>query len=155
MDTPDYKTLFDSSPELLLIINADFTIISATAAYLKAVNKLNEAIEGKNIFDVFKNAANQTVADSIDDIRASLKRVIRYKTTETLSIPTYTTDEPVPDINLKHYRIVHSPTLDESGNIKYITQRLEDATEVETLKARLERKKNPLSRSQTAKSGIT
>ncbi|WP_411274538.1 PAS domain-containing protein [Daejeonella sp.] len=144
METPDYNALFDNSPELLLIIDKDLTIISATQAYLKAVNKLNEAISGKNIFDALTNPANDTVAGSIDDIKASLKRVLQHKTTDTLSIPVYTTDKPEVDINQKRYRITHSPTLDKSGNIKYITQRLEDITEVETLKSRLELKTNSL-----------
>jgi PAS domain-containing protein len=140
MDTPDYKALFDSSPELLLIIDADLTIISATDAYLKAVNKLTEALAGKNIYDVFTNEASQTFAGSIDDIQSSLKHVLLYKTTDTISIPNHTTDKPEIAINLKRYWLTHSPALDELGNIKYITQRLEDVTEIETLKALLERK---------------
>jgi PAS domain S-box-containing protein len=145
MDTPDYKALFDSSPELLLIIDANLTIISATCAYLKAVNKLDQAIEGGNIFDLFTNeAAHETIGGSIDNIRASLKRVLKDKTDDTSTIPFYSVEKPGAAIKLKHYRLTHSPELTESGNIKYITQRLEDVTEIETLKALVERKTKSL-----------
>jgi PAS domain S-box-containing protein len=140
MDTPDYKALFNSSSELVLIIGADLSIVSATDAYLKAVNKLNETITGKNIFEVFTNDGNETLASSLNDIEASLKRVLQYKTIDTLNIAIYTPDKPKVDVNLKRYRLTHSPVLGESGNIKYITQRLEDVTEIEELKARLEQK---------------
>jgi PAS domain-containing protein len=143
METPDYKALFDNSPELLLIVDKELTILSATDAYLRVVNKLNAIIAGKNIFEVFTNAANEPVAGSIGDIQSSLKRVLQYKTTDTLSIPVYTTDKPEVTINIKRYRLTHSPTLDEYDNIKYITQRLEDVSEIETLKVLLEKKQNP------------
>jgi PAS domain-containing protein len=65
METPDYKALFDNSPELLLIVDKELTILSATDAYLRVVNKLNAIIAGKNIFEVFTNAANEPVAGSI------------------------------------------------------------------------------------------
>jgi PAS domain S-box-containing protein len=144
MGTPDYKALFNSSTELLLIIDADLIIISATQAYLKAINKLNEDIADKNIFEVFTNEANETVAGSVDDIRASLNRVLQNKTTDTLNIPVYTTNNPEVDVKLKCYLLTHSPTLDESGDVKYITQRLEDVTEIEILKVRLEQKTKSL-----------
>jgi PAS domain S-box-containing protein len=140
METPDYKALFDNSPELLLIVDKELTILSATDAYLRVVNKLNAIIAGKNIFEVFTNAANEPVAGSIGDIQSSLKRVLQYKTTDTISIPIYTTDKPEIAINLKQFRLTHSPVLDKLGNIKYISQRLEDVTEIETLKALLEKK---------------
>ncbi|MEB0301314.1 PAS domain-containing protein [Mucilaginibacter sp. 5C4] len=144
MDTPDYKALFETSSELLLVVDADFTILSATEAYLKAVDKLTEAIAGRNIFEVFTNGSYETFAGIIDDIKASLKRVLQYKTIDTLIffIPPNATSEAT--VNLKRYKLIHSPALDEFNNIKYITQRLEDVTEIETLKARLEIKKATL-----------
>jgi PAS domain S-box-containing protein len=144
METPDYKALFDNSPELLLIVDKELTILSATDAYLRVVNKLNAIIAGKNIFEVFTNAANEPVAGSIGDIQSSLKRVLQYKTTDTISIPIYTTDKPEIAINLKQFRLTHSPVLDKLGNVKYITQRLEDVTEIETLEALLEKKTKSL-----------
>jgi predicted metal-dependent hydrolase len=112
---------------------------------LKAVNKLDQAIEGGNIFDLFTNeAAHETIGGSIDNIRASLKRVLKDKTDDTSTIPFYSVEKPGAAIKLKHYRLTHSPELTESGNIKYITQRLEDVTEIETLKALVERKTKSL-----------
>ncbi len=93
---------------------------------------------------MFTNGAKETVAGSIDDIRASLKRVLQYKTTDTLSISIYTNNKPKVAVNQKRYRLVHSPVLDESSKIKYIIQRLEDVTEIETLKAKHEPKTKSL-----------
>ncbi|RWY46192.1 PAS domain-containing sensor histidine kinase [Mucilaginibacter gilvus] len=144
METPDYKALFDNSPVLLLIVDKELTILSATDAYLRVVNKLNAIIAGKNIFEVLTNAANEPVAGSIGDMQSSLKRVVQFKTTDTISIPIYTKVTPEIAINLKQFRLTHSPVLDKLGNIKYITQRLEDVTEIETLKGLLERKTKSL-----------
>jgi hypothetical protein len=50
----DFKILFESAPGLYLIVDAHFTILAVSDAYLLATMTERQQITGKNLFEVFR-----------------------------------------------------------------------------------------------------
>ena len=124
MNSSDYKKLFEQSSFSEVVIDTDFTIVAAYDVFLKSTNTVLKNIISKNLFEVFPENPHESI------IRTSFDRVLITKAPDTLSVVRY--DIPNPDgvgFIQKYWRPTHSPVLDALGNVKYIIQRVEDATE--------------------------
>ena len=82
----DFKTLFEAAPANYLVLAPDapdFTIVAASDAYLAVSLTERDAIIGRGLFDVFRDAnpANPHPT-GIMNLRASLERVLRTGETE-------------------------------------------------------------------------
>ena len=136
MDTKDYEKLFKQSSELLVVIDTNFIIMSASNAYLEATKTVRENIVGRDIFDVFPDNPDDITANGKSNILASFNRVIKSKTADTIAVIKY--DIPKSEsqgggFELKYWRSCHSPILDEFNKVKYIVQHAEDVTENKVL----------------------
>ncbi len=144
MDIRDYKTLFEKSSEALLVLDTNFTIISASDAYLKIDNRVREEIVGRIIFDFFPD---DVTTGKLNNTGASLNRVLSNKATDTLPVTKHDIPKPASEgggFAVKYWRTSHTPILDDVNNVKYIVQRVEDVTEMESLAAILETQKASL-----------
>ena len=140
MDTIDYKTTFEQSPSLVIMMDLDFTILTASDAYLKATQTVREDIVGHNLFVIFPDNPTDNSADGVSNIRASLNRIIKTKTAEKIAVVKY--DIPRPESEgggfmVKYWQPIHTPVLDEFNEVKYVLQYVLDVTENETLVAQL------------------
>ena len=140
MDSIDYKSSFEQSLNLIIMLDLSFIIQSASNAYLAATQTTRENIIGRNFFQVFPNNPADATADGESNIRASLNRVIKNKIAEKIAVIKY--DIPKPESQgggfmLKYWQPIHTPVLDEFNDVKYILQYVEDVTENETLVAQL------------------
>ncbi len=147
MNTKDYIKIFEQSSELLVVIDTDFTVIAASDAYLNVTKTIRENITGQNFFEVFPDNPDDITADGESKIRASLNRVIKNKTTDTIAVIKYDIPKPEAEgggFELKYWQPCHSPVLDEFKNVKFIVQRIKDVTENETLIAELDAEQKAL-----------
>lgn len=140
MDTINYKTSFEQSPNLVIMMDLNYTILSASNAYLKATQTVKENIVGRDLFNVFPDNPSDASADGVSNIRASLSRVIKTKIAEKIAIVKY--DIPRPEVEgggfiQKYWQPIHSPVLDEFNEVKYVLQYVEDVTGNEILIAQL------------------
>src|ERR671925_570583 len=74
--TPDFRTLFETAPDLYLVLAPDFTIVAASDAYLRATMTKREEILGRGIFDVFPDNPDDPTATGVRNLRTSLERVL-------------------------------------------------------------------------------
>ncbi|CAN5217665.1 hypothetical protein BH23BAC3_BH23BAC3_33480 [soil metagenome] len=126
----DYKKFLEQSSALEIVIDRNFTIVTASNAFLNATGTTRENIIGKNIFDVFSDFKNY--ADEEGSMRASFERVIKHKSTDILSVIRF--DLPAAEsekesLKAKCWRPVNSPVLDENNEVEFIIQRFKDVTE--------------------------
>ncbi len=49
----NFRTLFESAPQLYLVLAPDLTIVAASDAYLRATMTVRESILGRHLFEVF------------------------------------------------------------------------------------------------------
>ncbi len=106
MPVADFRQLFESSPELFLVVDAsdEHRIVAATDAYLSVTMKQRDAIVGCPIFVVFPDNPDDPSTANHEALRAALARV--RQTGEPEAVPVYQYDLPLPGENAgfeKHY----------------------------------------------------
>lgn len=75
----DFKSIFDSLPDLYLLLDRDFNIVEVSDAYLQATMVSRKQILGKNVFDAFPDNPNDPKATGAKNLYASLLRVLKNK----------------------------------------------------------------------------
>lgn len=129
---PDFRTLFEWSPGLYLVLRPDLSIVAVSEAYLRATNTSREGILGRNIFDVFPDNPADPTATGVRNLRSSLDRVLRQLVPDTMAIQKYDIRKPAVEgggFEERFWSPVNSPVLDPSGAVRYIIHRVEDVTE--------------------------
>ncbi|UPT75663.1 MAG: ATP-binding protein [Elusimicrobiota bacterium] len=136
---PDFRLLFESTPELYLVLAPDFTIAAASDAYLVASMTRRKEIVGRDVFDVFPDNPDDPKADGVAKLRASLERVLKTRRPEAMADQKYDVRRPGSEggrFEERWWRPLNIPVLGEDGNVAWILHRVEDVTAL----ARLEQK---------------
>jgi|SRR5271165_595769 len=134
---PDFQALFESTPGLNLVLRPDLTIIAASNSYLRATMTRREDILGRKIFDVFPDNPVDHTATGVHNLRASLERVLRRGTDDTMPVQKYDIRRPLADgggFEERYWSLVNSPVFGPCNHLRYILHRIEDVTEFVQLK---------------------
>lgn len=135
--SPDFKALFEYSPDLYLVLDPEFNIVDASNAYLKAAMVEKTNILGRNIFDVFPDNPNDPNATGVQNLRASLLRVLKNKTPDTMAVQKYDIQRPIDQgggFEEHYWSPINTPVLDQKQQVVYIIHRVQDVTELMRLK---------------------
>jgi len=124
-----FENIFDSLPGLFLVLTADFKIVAASDAYLKATMTQRESILNRQLFDVFPDNPGDPGASGVSNLRASLTRVLQTAQPDTMAIQKYDIRRPDGTFEERHWSPVNSPVLGADRNIEYIIHRVEDVTD--------------------------
>jgi signal transduction histidine kinase len=147
---PDFRTLFESTPALLLVLAPDpaFTIVAVSDAHLRTTMKRREEIVGRGVFDVFPDSPDN-LDTGIPSLRASLERVVREKIADTMALIKYDIERPQSaggGFEERYWSVVNSPVI-QNGNLEFIINRPEDVTEFVRLK-RTDEERNQLDKQE-------
>lgn len=129
---PDFRVLFESAPGLYLVLTRDFAIVAASDEYLKATMTKREQIQGRGIFEVFPDNPDDPHADGVKNLRASLNRVLRDGTADTMPVQKYDVRRPFSaggGFEERYWSPVNSPVFGRNKELVYIIHRVEDVTE--------------------------
>jgi|SRR6266545_8373056 len=74
---PDFRSVFQAVPGAYLVLAPDLTIAEASDAYLGATFTERPNIVGRGLFEVIPENPNGPGSTGLDDLRASLDRVLR------------------------------------------------------------------------------
>ena len=133
----DFKTLFESAPGLYLVLDPALTIVAVSDAYLRATMTKRDEIVGRSLFDVFPDNPNDAQATGERNLRASLERVKRILTPDTMAVQKYDIRRPESEgggFEVRYWSPVNTPVVAPGGRLAYIIHRVEDVTEFVRLK---------------------
>ncbi|HAT8180241.1 TPA: response regulator [Legionella pneumophila] len=133
----DFQSIFDSLPDLYLLLDRDFNIVGVSDAYLQATMVSRKQILGKNVFDAFPDNPNDPKATGVKNLYASLLRVLKNKSADTMAIQKYDIRRPAErggGFEERYWSPVNTPVLGSDQEVKYIVHRVEDVTEFVHLK---------------------
>lgn len=133
----DFKAILESAPDLYLILNPKLEIVEVSDAYLKATMVKREEILGRGIFEVFPDNPDDISATGVNNLSASLDRVLKYKVADAMAVQKYDVRRPLSEggaFEERYWSPVNSPVLDADLNVQYIIHRVEDVTEFIRLK---------------------
>lgn len=133
----DFKVLFESAPQLFMVLAPDLTIVAASNAYLRATMTERENILGRHLFDVFPDNPADSAATGFRNLSASLDIVLKDRVPHTMAVQKYDirrTESEGGGFEERFWSPLNSPVLGENGNVEYIIHRVEDVTEFVRLK---------------------
>jgi signal transduction histidine kinase len=129
---PDFKLFFESSPGLYLVLSTDLTILAATDAYLKATLTERDQIVGRYLFDIFPDNPDDNETTAVDNMRASIGRVIKKRAPDRWADQRHDVRRPSSEgggFVTRYWRPTNYPLFDPKGDIKYILHTVVNSTE--------------------------
>ena len=129
----DFQLLFESSPDVLLVLLPDsprFTMVAATEARLRATHTTREDTMGRGLFEVFPDNPEDLGATGTSNLRASLERVLLTREADTMAVQKYDIRGPDGSFQRKHWSPKNIPVLSPQGDIAFILHRVEDVTDL-------------------------
>ncbi len=134
----DFQALFQSTPDLYLILDPDFRIIAVNDAYLRATLTKREEIVGRGIFDVFPDNPGDPQATGEQNLRSSLERVLLFKAPDTMAVQKYDIRKPDEEgggFEERYWSPVNTPVFGADRRISCIIHNVKDVTEIVRLRA--------------------
>ncbi len=135
--TPDFRALFESAPDLYLVLAPDLAIVGVSDAYLRATMTQRQEILGRGIFDVFPDNPDDPATSGVRNLRASLERVRNERVPDAMPVQKYDIRRPESEgggFEERFWSPVNSPVVDSAGRLLYIIHRVEDVTDFVRLK---------------------
>ncbi|AHL73606.1 histidine kinase [Stutzerimonas stutzeri] len=134
MQPLNHQAIFQAVPNLHLILapDPDFTILAASDAQLRATNTRREQSVGRPVFDVFRKNPDDPTEFGTGALRASLERVLRTRSPDGMAITKYDIPRPESEgggFEVRYWRPLNVPVLDDRGDVLYIIHQVEDVTE--------------------------
>ena len=134
---PDFRALFESAPGLYLVLTPGFNVVAVSDAYLKATMTKRESVLGRGVFEIFPDNPDDPHADGVQNLRASLNRVLQDRTPNHMTVQKYDIRRPDSEgggFEERYWSPVNSPVLGSNGELAYIIHCVEDVTEFMRLK---------------------
>lgn len=135
---PDFRELFLATPGLYLVLSPGFDIVAVNDAYCRATMTAREAILGRNLFEVFPDNPDDAGATGVNNLRASLDRVVEFKRPDKMAIQKYDIRRPDDQgggFEERHWSPLNIPVLGSRNELRWIIHRVEDVTDVVRLTA--------------------
>jgi PAS domain S-box-containing protein len=129
-ELPDFRQVFEKSPELQLVVDVRFTIVAVTDAYCRATMTKRGDIVGRGLFEVFPDNPDDMRADGVANLRASILNVIRLRAADRMAEQKYDIRRPDGVFEERYWRPLNSPILGADGYVRFILHAVEDVTEL-------------------------
>ena len=129
-ELPDFRQVFEKSPELQLVVDVRFTIVAVTDAYCRATMTRRGDIVGRGLFEVFPDNPDDMRADGVANLRASILNVIRLRAADRMAEQKYDIRRPDGVFEERYWRPLNSPILGSDGYVRFILHAVEDVTEL-------------------------
>ncbi|KQQ97115.1 ATP-binding protein [Massilia sp. Leaf139] len=133
MTLSDYQALFRASPYPYLVMSPDLTIVGASGAYLRSVQRTEEEIVGRYVFEAFPAEPDNPEATNIDEVKASLLRALAKGEPDTTAFVRYAVEVDTPTgkkYEERYWSTVHTPVLGPDGEPILVFQNPVDVTEL-------------------------
>ena len=128
----ELQRVFRSLPGLFMAVKPDsaFTVIAVSEDLLRATNTDRDLI-GRPLAEFFPESPATAEAQGLANVKASLQRVIATRRPDHMPVQRYDVHLPAHEgggFEERYWSPVHSPVLNDAGEIDYIVQRAEDAS---------------------------
>ncbi|MBA3595248.1 MAG: PAS domain-containing protein [Polaromonas sp.] len=107
-----------------------FTIMAASEDYLR-ITHTTEKIFGRSLFEVFPGNPAAEDDSGVENLLASLERVMATRTPHTMAVQRYDVQLPPEEgggFEERYWAPINSPVLNDKGELEFLIHRVEDAT---------------------------
>ena len=130
-DEPDFRTVFEKSPVLLSVLDADLTVVASSNAYLEATMRKPSDLYGFNVFDAFPDDPDDSDSTATADLRRSIENAIRTRRPDWMAVQRYPIARPPEEgggFEVRYWSPVNAPIYDDDGKLLYVVQIAQDIT---------------------------
>ncbi len=135
-----FKQFFEATPTPLLVLAPDaprYTILEMNSAYLAAAMRTREDLVGRPLFEAFPDNPGDADADGVDNLRASLDRVLSTRAPQPMPIQKYDVAGPDGVFEQRWWSPLNTPVLDALGTVEAIIHQVTDVTQARRTEAAL------------------
>ncbi len=128
----DFREIFDRIPSPYMLLDREYRYVAANAAYLAAVQRRWEDLDGVYVFDAFPSEG-----ESRARLEASLAQARNSGEVNELPLIHYAIERPAHmggGFEDRIWSATHTPIPDETGATRYILQHTQDVTAIQRLK---------------------
>ena len=127
----ELEQVFDTLPALCLVLDPAFKIVAQNRAHAQATMTKPENTLGKLVFEVFPDNPNDSAADGLSDLRASLTKVMKTREADTMPVFKYAIQRRHSDGTFedRYWRVTNTPVIGPDGFVTLIINVAEDVTE--------------------------
>src|ERR1700753_2927112 len=115
MRPPDFQRLFESAPNLYLVLSPKLEIAAVSDAYLKATLTQRDKIVGRPIFEVFPDNPDDPAASGVGNLRESLYRAIRTSKPDAMAVQKYDIPLEAGGFEVRYWSCLNTPVCGEDG----------------------------------------
>ncbi len=135
-DRPDFAALFEKAPGLYLVLDTSFVIVAVNDAYCVATMTARGDIVGHPLFEIFPDNPADYAADGVQNLRASLLKVLKSRAPDRMAIQKYDIERRgVGGFEVRYWSPLNIPVLGPDGYVKWILHTVEDVTELAGMRA--------------------
>jgi len=130
---PDFQRLFESGPNLYLVLTPQWVIVAVSDALLRATRTKRDEVIGRLVIEVFPENPADLHSHGPNVVLESMQRVIDTGRPDILPFQRYDILRPVCEgggYEERHWSIVNAPIFDDHGRVEFILQRVEDVTDL-------------------------
>ncbi|HXC54608.1 MAG TPA: PAS domain-containing protein [Rhizomicrobium sp.] len=132
----EFAAAFLKTPGLYLILDPSFTIVAANDAYCAATLTVREDIVGRHLFEVFPDNPGDSAADGVQNLRASLLKVLKSRRPDRMAVQKYDIERRgMGAFERRYWSPYNVPLLGPDGYVHWILHCVEDVTEMMALRA--------------------
>jgi PAS domain S-box-containing protein len=126
--TLNFELLFESLPDLYLILSPDLTIRAVSDEYLKATLTVRKEIIGHNLFDIFPDNPEDQSADGVSNLRSSLNYVLHHRQQHIMPVQKYDVRRPDGVFETRYWSPKNTPILNARQEVEYIVHQVKNVT---------------------------
>ncbi|MEI9992629.1 MAG: PAS domain-containing protein [Rhizomicrobium sp.] len=135
LPTAEFAVVFDGTPGLYLVLDPSFMIVAANDAFCAATMTERDAILGRHLFEVFPDNPGDSAADGVQNLRASLLKVLKSRQPDRMNVQKYDVREHGTGAFAERYwSWLNVPVMGPDGYVKWIIHSVEDVTELMNLR---------------------
>jgi PAS domain-containing protein len=124
----DYELVFKLMPGMCLVLDPGFNVVAQNAEHAKATLSYAKEVVGKNLFAAFPDNPNNSAADGVSAVRASLLKVLKTREADAMPLVRYDVKGERGPYETRWWAITNTPILGDDGYVLWIINRAEDVT---------------------------
>lgn len=128
---PDFRTVFEASPGLYLLLSPEFQIVAVTDAYCRALGRSRDSLVGRNVLEAFPPDPSDPDRRAVADLEASLRQVLARGAPDLMEIVKYDALDADGGRIERYWSPLNVPVLDkETGEVIWIIHEAHDVSEL-------------------------
>ena len=127
--TPDFRIVFDASPNAYMLLDRELRFVDANRAYLELTATRLDQLLGRGMFDQFPHDPGDPNNESARLLRESFERVLRTRQRDVIPYLAYRVARvPGGELIDRVWSATHTPLLGADGEVELILQHTVDVS---------------------------